>query len=107
MSALDESDLAILAQLREHGDDANIPRPIFIWIYGLEDDLKMVAARLSAVGWQNVDPEPVDDEWVVRAEREQTTAEAQISSMIEEIYGAMDGTGANFDGWETSVERSN
>jgi hypothetical protein len=107
VSVSDENDLSVLAQLREHGDDPNIPRPVFMWIYGPEEDLRIVAERLSALFWQGVDPEPVDDEWAIRAEREQTTTEAQIASMVQEIDKAIGGTDAVFDGWETSVERSN
>lgn len=107
MSALnDERDLGVLKALADHGDVGAIPRPIYIWIYGDEGDLRQIADRLKS-RWTNVEPEVSDDQWVIRAEREQPATEQAILEMVVEINDAMNGTQAAFDGWETSVERSN
>ena len=104
--ALSESDAGVLAQLRQHGDVAHIPRPVYIWIYGEERDLRIVAPRLQDDGWFDTDPESDDGIWVIRAQREQTVTEADIAAMSGAIHMAIEDTEAEYDGWETSVERS-
>ena len=102
----DERDLGVLQALADHGDVGAILRPVYIWIYGSRSDLLQVAARLGS-GWVNTGPEEASDRWVIRAEREQPATEDAILAMVAEINEAMSGTQADFDGWETSVERSN
>ncbi|WP_380877317.1 hypothetical protein ACFB49_12320 [Sphingomonas sp. DBB INV C78] len=101
-----DRDTATLKALHEHGDAAVIMRPVFIWIYGEEADLRKVASRLAAT-WQDVEPEQANSGWVIRAQREQEATEEAIFAMSDEINAAIEDTDAEFDGWETSVERSN
>ena len=101
----DRDDL-VLGQLEQHGDVGAIPRPLFVWIYGSESDLEAVASRMSASDWL-IDLEQQGDVWVLRAEREQPATREAIYAMSDEVQAAIEGTDADYDGWETSVERSN
>jgi hypothetical protein len=101
-----DRDDAVLAQLAEHGDVGTIPRPLFVWIYGSESDLEVVAERMAGSGWL-VDLEDQGDVWVLRAEREQLATAEAIHAMSDLVDSALEGTNAEYDGWETSVERSN
>ena len=100
----DRDDL-VLDQLCAHGDVGLIPRPVCIWIYGAEDDLQTAAARMAGGNWE-IEIEQYDERWVLRAEREQPANDEAIHAMSAEILAAIKGTDADYDGWETSVERS-
>ena len=100
-----EKDDLVLEELSERGDMGAIPRPVYVWIYGTEDDLQAVADRLTAHDWK-CELEQQDERWVLRAEREQSATRDAIHAMSSEILAAMAGTGADYDGWETSVERA-
>jgi regulator of ribonuclease activity B len=101
-----EMDDQVLGQLSDHGDAGAIPRPVFVWIYGSESDLQTVAARMSGSGWQ-VELEDQDEDWLLKGQREQAATREAIYAMSDEVLAALEGTAAEYDGWETSVEHSN
>lgn len=101
-----ERDDQVLDQLGAHGDVGAIPRPVSVWIYGPESHLEAVAARMSGSDWL-IELEEQGDVWVLRAEREQPATSEAIYAMSDEVLAVIEGTEAEYDGWETSVERSN
>ncbi|WP_162925346.1 ribonuclease E inhibitor RraB [Aurantiacibacter odishensis] len=98
------ADKAVLSSLREGGDHPAIPREIRIWIYGSQDDLNKVADRL-ADNWDDTIPERDGEEWSILASRTQPTSDEAIIAMTNEIEAALEGTAADYDGWETSIEK--
>lgn len=100
------ADVALLESLREGGDRPFIDREVRIWIYGSKDDLYTVAGRL-ADSWDNASPECDENGWSILASRTQTTTDEAILAMTTEIEAALEGTAAEYDGWETSIEKPN
>lgn len=106
MSEDGNRDELVLSQLREHGDTGAIPRPVTAWIYGSEEELNLIAARLSDAGWTSIDIDDQGDTCSLVAECEQPATAEAIHAMSEAIATAIAGTEAVDDGWETSVERT-
>jgi hypothetical protein len=97
----------VLEQLRQRGDTGVIPRRVTIWIYGNERDLTSIAERLAVDGWPWIDIQDQGDKFSLIAEREQQASPDAIHAMTGAINEIISDTCAIFDGWETSVERSN
>ena len=108
MSTLLPEDRLVLKALADAHDCPEIPRAVPIWIYGTEGDLQLVSQRLEAANWSFTDVvESQDDRLMINAERQQRTSEQEIIEMSAEIEILLAGTAADYDGWETSVEKAN
>ena len=102
---LHESDEALLAALREAGDDASIPRPVehFVHFASEQDameaaeDAQMLGFAVNAV-MQQEDPDSELPFTVMLRQFAMTTPEAIAAArfLLEEIAGAYEGT---YDGW--------
>jgi hypothetical protein len=106
------SDSAVLEELASDGDNPNISRPFQVWIYGTARELGEVSRRLEKFGWETVsfvcdvrDERKWDAELILT--RWQAATEEAVFALSDEIEGAIEGTRAIYDGWETSVEKAN
>jgi Regulator of ribonuclease activity B len=93
----------VLEELAKKGDVGAISREIQIWIYGSRVDLEAISKRLTN-GWANTVPQFYNDRWSIVASRIQKATDDSIQEMVSEVQAALQGTTADFDGWETSVE---
>jgi len=105
MDVLLPEDKLMLEALADANDCPEIPRPVYIWIYGEDADLKIVSQRLANANWSLTDVVgSKDGRLMINAERIQKTSEPEIIQMSAEIERLISGTAADYDGWETSVE---
>ena len=105
MGTLLPEDKLVLEALADANDCPEIARAVYIWVYGEVADLKIVSQRLADANWSLTDVvESEDGRLMINAERIQKTSEPEIIKMSAEIGRLISGTGADYDGWETSVE---
>jgi hypothetical protein len=103
---LSGQDRAVLEELANRGDVGAIPREVTIWIYGSEDDLRLISSRLNSA-WSDAVPTEEEGQWSIMAKRVQEATNDAVLRMSSEIEAALIGTSAVYDGWETSVAKSN
>lgn len=105
MGTLLPEDKLILEALADANDCPEIPRTVYIWIYGEAADLEIISQRLASANWSQTDVvESQDGRLMINAERIQKTSELKIIQMSAELGRLISGTAADYDGWETSVE---
>ncbi len=100
------SDASVLRQLREHGDVAQVVRPIEVYFFGPPEAIDRLERDLARLGWALVDRAPPEHGTVLlTVSRTQAADPAAIRRLSEAALRIEADYGVDYDGWETSVER--
>lgn len=97
-------DQQVLRTLQQHGDDPSMARPVRFYFYGKRAGVDRLAEGLTAEGF-TVDTSFNNPDGV-RLLRTMTVRAEDFEALTPKILAAADAEGVEYDGWETSIEKS-
>ena len=104
-------DMKVLDVLKERGDDPSVTRRIDHWLYFPEspgrDALAVWALENGFTIQQSTDPEDADGDYGIQIYHDGRPELAAISATTQLLRDKAEELGGSYDGWETSVEKSN
>ena len=104
--SISEADMQLLQQLAAHGDNPMIPRPVMHFFYGEVDQLSELNQRLNFPDWTGSELAKGPEDYRLVPTKMTDLTEKSVELMMSEVEQAIAGLDLEYDGWETSVERS-
>lgn len=101
----------VIAALEEAGDVLVTPRPITHWLYFADPAARAAtAATLAAAGFavelEDARVEAAPHPYPLRVERVDRATQDAVDAAVFQLLDAMAGVEAEYDGWESPVERA-